>query len=147
MSEWLLPLLWVLGFWFVRQWWCCARGAGRPSLVPFQCHHTTTHTTPPPALHPSALVVTTVMSGVIFAHFPTVECIPTTCSFLLWRHKCSKKVPVEKESHFSMGGAIIFLALFPQNYIHWQQHNISRSCDTYSHFSLPFFCLRGYDIT
>ena len=21
-----------------------------------------------------------------------------------------------------MGGAIIFLALFPQNYIHWQQH-------------------------
>ena len=27
-----------------------------------------------------------------------------------------KKVPVEKESALSMGGTIIFLALFPQNY-------------------------------
>ena len=32
-----------------------------------------------------------------------------------------------------MGGAITFLALFPKNYIHWQQHNMSRSCDPYSH--------------
>ena len=48
------------------------------------------------------------------------------------RHSCSKKVPVEKESSLSMGGAIIFLALFPQNYIHWQQHNMSCTCNTYS---------------
>ena len=31
-----------------------------------------------------------------------------------------------------MGGAIIFLALFHQNYILWQQTNMSRSCDPYS---------------
>ena len=33
-----------------------------------------------------------------------------------------KKVPVEKESELSMGGAITFLALFHQNHIHCQQH-------------------------
>ena len=38
----------------------------------------------------------------------------------------------EKESPVSMGGAIILLALFPQTYIIWQQHNMSPSCDPYS---------------
>ena len=28
-----------------------------------------------------------------------------------------------------MSGAIIFLTLFPKNYIIWQQHNMSWSCD------------------
>ena len=35
-----------------------------------------------------------------------------------------RKVPVEKESSLSVGGAIIFLALFPQNYSLCQQHNM-----------------------
>ena len=49
-----------------------------------------------------------------------------------------------------MSGAIIFLVLFPKNYILWQQHNTSRSCDPHevrAVFSLPFLSLRGYDVT
>ena len=44
-------------------------------------------------------VVSTIVSGIIFARFPTVECITNGangCSFLLWCHSCSKKVPVDK---------------------------------------------------
>ena len=37
-------------------------------------------------------VVSTVIYGILFARFRTVECIPTICSFLLWRHSCSKKL-------------------------------------------------------
>ena len=76
----------------------------------------------------------------------------------------------------SVGWAINFLSLFLQSYIHLQQHTMSRSCDPYrgkyirkfifrnafvgdegtmclrenkvrAVFSLPFFSLRGYDVT
>ena len=59
-----------------------------------------------------AAVVSTVVSGVLFACFSTVDCINKAWSFLLWCHSCSKKVPVELESSLSRGGAITFLALF-----------------------------------
>ena len=36
------------------------------------------------------------------------------------------------ESSLSMGGAIILIALFDQNYVLEQQHNMSRSCDLVS---------------
>ena len=51
-------------------------------------------------------VVSTVVSGILFACFVTVECISKGCSLLLWPHSCSKKVPVGKESELSRGGAI-----------------------------------------
>ena len=40
------------------------------------------------------------------------------------------------ESSLSMGGAIILIAVFEQNYILEQQHNISRSCDLVSYNAL-----------
>ena len=52
-----------------------------------------------------------------------------------------------------MGGAIIFLTLFPQNYIHWQQHNVSRSCDpcikssAKSQFYVSFLASKVNDVT
>ena len=52
-------------------------------------------------------VVSTVVSVILFARFPTVECISKVCSFLLWRHNCSKKVPVEKESKLSRGVGLL----------------------------------------
>ena len=65
----------------------------------------------------SPLVVSTIVSGILFAHFCTVKPISRKSAFYLWRHSWSKKVPVEKETSLSMGGAIIFLALFSENYI------------------------------
>ena len=78
------------------------------------------------------LVVSNLESGILFARFPTVECINNSCNFLSITSWLFRKVPVEKESSLSMGGTITFLTLFPQNYIHLQQHNMSRSCDPYS---------------
>ena len=43
-------------------------------------------------------VVSTVMSGSLFASFPIVDYVPTARAFFLIRHHYSKKVPVEKES-------------------------------------------------
>ena len=51
------------------------------------------------------LVVSTVLSGILFARFSPVKCISKGCSFLLWRHSCLKKVPVETESSLYRGGA------------------------------------------
>ena len=68
-------------------------------------------------------VVSTVAPGILFARFPTVECINKGCSFLLWRISCTKEVRVEKESELSSGRAITFLALCHQIHIHCQQHN------------------------
>ena len=85
------------------------------------------------------LVVWTVsVSGIRFAHFHTVKCISRHCSFLLWRHSCSKKVPVEMESSLSLGWAITFLALFLQSYINWQQHalRVVERVDFLFHFFL-----------
>ena len=78
-----------------------------------------------------------------FCLFYTVDCINKACSFLLWRHSCSKKVPVEKESSLSRGGAITFLALFHQNHINLQQHTMSPSCDGYSHSKRYIFPMPG----
>ena len=49
------------------------------------------------------LVVSTMVFSVHFSRFPAVE------------HECTKVVPVDKESSHSMGGTILFLALFAQN--------------------------------
>ena len=39
----------------------------------------------------------------------------------------------QQESVRTWKNCIIFLTLFPKNYILWQQTNMSRSCDPYSH--------------
>ena len=75
------------------------------------------------------VVVSTVVSGILFAHFPTVVCVCKGCSFLLWRHSCSKKVPVEKES---------FLPLF-------HQYNAVRAVERVD-FSLSFLSSTVSDI-
>ena len=75
------------------------------------------------------IVVSTVKSGTLFARFPTVEYISTISFLFLWGHSCCKKVPVEKQSKLSRGGAFTFLALFHKNHIHCQHHTMSRSCD------------------
>ena len=72
-------------------------------------------------------IVSTVIFQVIFARFCKVEHVSDKSACYLWRYSCSKKVPVEKESSLFMGGAIIFLALFPKNYILCQQYNICGS--------------------
>ena len=54
-----------------------------------------------------------------FAHFSTVKCVTTISFLFFWRHSCCKKVPVEKESELSRGGAITFHALFHKNHIHF----------------------------
>ena len=64
------------------------------------------------------VVVSTVASCILFARFPTVECIAKVKAFYVMTSLLFQKVPVKKESSLSMGGAFIFLALFPQNYIH-----------------------------
>ena len=61
-------------------------------------------------------VVSTVESGILFAHFRRVDLVTNKSGFLFMTSKLIKKVPVEKESSLSIGGAIIFLTLFPQNY-------------------------------
>ena len=61
--------------------------------------------------------VSTVAFGILFAHFPAVECISNSSGFLFMTSWLIKNVSVERERSLSMGGAIIFLALFPQNYI------------------------------
>ena len=83
-------------------------------------------------------VVSTIVYDVHFYRFPTVGPITKKTDFYLWHHSCSQKVPVEQESSLSMamGRTIIFLTLFPRNYILWQQHNMNRSCNPY--FSLLF---------
>ena len=58
------------------------------------------------------IVVSSKISGVLFAHFRTVEPISKRSAFYLWRRRWSKKVPVKKESSHSMDLAIIFHALF-----------------------------------
>ena len=64
------------------------------------------------------IIVSTVVSGILFARFPTVKCISKGCSF----------------------------------HIHWQQHNMSRSCDLCiksgrkSQFSLSFCASSGNDV-
>ena len=71
-----------------------------------------------------------------FARCSIVKCI----SFLfLWRHSCCKKVPVEKESELSRGGAITFLTLFHQNHIYTKSSGKSR-------FSLSFLSSTVIDI-
>ena len=62
----------------------------------------------------NSLVVLTVVSGILFALFPTVECVAMVKAFYVMTSLLFRKVPVEKESSLSIGGAIIFLALFPQ---------------------------------
>ena len=53
-------------------------------------------------------VVSTIISGILFALFCTLESICKRSAFYLWRHRWSKKVPVVKESSLSMGGANSF---------------------------------------
>ena len=38
-----------------------------------------------------SLVVSTVVSDILFARFSTVKCITKVSGFLLWRHSCSEK--------------------------------------------------------
>ena len=58
-----------------------------------------------------SVVVSTVASAVLFARFPTVDCITKVSSFLQRRHSCSKKVPVEKKNELSRVGVITYIAL------------------------------------
>ena len=90
-------------------------------------------------IHWRSQLSSTIISQVPFAHFRTVKPISKKSAFYLWRHSCSKKVPVEKESSLFRGGAITFLTLFPQDYIHWQQHTMRRSIDQYSHSKKEIF--------
>ena len=66
-------------------------------------------------------VVSTTLFSSHFSHFPTVEPITKSLSFLIMTSKLFKKVPVEKVSSHSMGGTFLFLALFAQIYIFEQQ--------------------------
>ena len=43
-------------------------------------------------------VVSTEVSGILFAHFPTVKCITRVVAFFYDTIVVKKKVPVEKES-------------------------------------------------
>ena len=43
-------------------------------------------------------VVSTIIPGAVLESFFIVEPITKECGFLLLRHSCSKKLPVEKES-------------------------------------------------
>ena len=86
--------------------------------------------------------LSTIVFSFHFSRFPTVEYIPKGLSFLSMTSKLFKKVPVEKESSHSMGGTILFLALFAQNYILGQQHNLSQSCDTVRCINLIQKCWR-----
>ena len=56
----------------------------------------------------SQSVVSTIISGVLFARFRIVNHFVERVAFYLWHHEWSKKVPVEKESSLSMGGTIFF---------------------------------------
>ena len=61
-------------------------------------------------------VVSTIIPGVLLARFRIVNHVYKEISFLSLMSKLFKKVPVEREHSLSMGGAIILIALFGQNY-------------------------------
>ena len=79
-------------------------------------------------LYLSNVVLSTILFSSHFSCFPAVEPNIKGLAFSSLTSQLFKKVPVEKESSLSMGGTIIFLALFPQNYKLGQQHNVSRIC-------------------
>ena len=62
-------------------------------------------------------VVSTVVSGILFACFSTVDCINTACSFLLWRHSCSKKFQLSRKVHFLRVGLLLSSHSFTKIYI------------------------------
>ena len=72
-------------------------------------------------LHPSIhLVVSTVVSGIPFARFPTVECVCKGYSFLLWHHSCSKKFQSRWKDHFLGVGLIVcIINLIWHAVCHW----------------------------
>ena len=67
------------------------------------------------------VVVSTILFSSHFCRFCTDKRITKGFSFLSLTSQLFKKVPVEIESSFSMGGAIILITLFGQNYILEQQ--------------------------
>ena len=64
----------------------------------------------------SEIVVSTIVTGTHFSHFPTVEPTSKVLSFLSLTSLLFKKVPIKTESSLSRGGTIIFIALVGQNY-------------------------------
>ena len=120
-------LKWVYEYWTSPdfKWWKVVGMQNGPVLI---CHFNNKQ---PNHLITIQIVVWTKLVSSQSSRFATVKTINKKSAFYLWHHSCSKKVPVEKESSLSLGGTIIFLALFPSNYILWQQHNMSPSCDPF----------------
>ena len=56
-------------------------------------------------------VVSTIMSGILFVPFPTVDYVTLAVAFFYMTSSLFKKVPVETESSLSRGRTKTFLAL------------------------------------